>query len=108
MTKQEEREFDEWMKDRNLHHRGLDACFNDAVAVYWVKDFISNLTKKREIKLIEEVERLVEGMTSRFEDTMDVSSIGFPDGGIYTPDYKKGFHQALSSLEENLKKLKGK
>ena len=121
MTKQEEREFDEifYMDSWGTHPV-------DKLALY--KSFISNLTKKREIKLIEEVERLIEGMRkdSKHEKYCKHcgEEIGYDRGAkqyfcgtcpFTASENKKDlvkpvkeYNQALSDLEENLKKLKGK
>lgn len=94
MNKQEEREFDEEFKD--LSHVGCDNSLPCGTVKDDVKSFISNLTKKREIKLIEEVERLIEGMKNRYKG----------DGLIGKREFL--YNQAMSDLGENLKKLKGK
>ena len=63
MNKQEEREFDEflmesdWTSDMSVPARGR------------IKILISNLTKKREIKLIEEVEREIEAVKLAVQKT---------------------------------------
>ena len=100
MTKQEEREFDELDYFRTTKN-GLVIVDENKL-----KQFISNLTKKREIKLIEEVERLIDEMLSNTDKE-------YPTGLAREQNtltiYFKGV--TLNKLKEklqNLKKLKGK
>ena len=69
MTKQEEREFEKLLfKNRvSLAHIDLIGVDNDAVKE--INSFISNLTKTREIKLIDEVEREIEAVKKAVKKT---------------------------------------
>jgi len=59
----------------------------------FVKNFINDELQAQKNEIIE----MISGRLGRFEDSMDVSSVG-ENGTIHTSDYKKGYRDAIFEL----------